>query len=326
MISQSIGNTDGIIEISLDLHPELKEMFNTSSDQVVVSVRAIPYVPVAKQVTFEPLTTSDWEMIEMEASILEDGGLLNQITVVYPGQVLPLRLIPLQSELNRSFKRIETDAWIKVVEDHNAADQRSTDSESDSDSSFENGNEMDLNEKFTPCVRLMAETEVVVIPKPRVKEPENTQVESEPLNQPSQPFRVQPTAIDYEDSELVKTHLPAPKLAHIHVHPSTAVKIPGYKYCCSDKEFSLTVIVKKAKSPHSQEQSIQKHVNFVVATMSIDDRTQIDHIGESRLERIVMHHFFPNSACVSCFSFAPFVTISASGSCLRRLAFNSVSS
>ena len=247
-----------------------------------MSVRAVPYVPVAKQVTFEPLTISDWEMIEMEASILEDGGLLNQITVVYPGQILPLRLIPMQSELNRSFERMETDAWIKVVEDHSVADEGLTDSESDSDLSFECGDEKE--QSTTPCVRLMAETEVVVIPKPRVKETENIEVESEPLNPPSQPFRVQPTAIDYshEDYELVETHLPAPKFAHIYVHPSTAVKIPGYKYCSGDLASLLTVIVRIAKSPHPQEQSVQKHVNFAVATMSIDDRTQIDHIGESK--------------------------------------------
>jgi hypothetical protein len=46
-------------------------------------------------------------MIEMEASVLEDGGLLNQITIVYLGQILPLRLI---EGMGR-----EGAAWVKVV-------------------------------------------------------------------------------------------------------------------------------------------------------------------------------------------------------------------
>eukprot|EP00804_Cyclotella_cryptica_P006501 CCRYP_012777-RA/>CCRYP_012777-RA protein AED:0.11 eAED:0.11 QI:86/1/1/1/0.12/0.11/9/4676/323 len=173
------GNVDGIIEIPLDLHPSLVQIFNSSSEPVVVFVRSLPYVPIAKEVTFEPVSTSDWEMIEMEASILEDGGLLNQITIVYPGQVLPLRLI--SPERDHSLARIETAAWVKVAKDSSGVEPPnvsevidcSSDTESDTESCPSSCDENFRTESSVQCVRLMAETEVIVIPKPRVREDES---------------------------------------------------------------------------------------------------------------------------------------------------------
>ena len=40
----------------------------------------------------EPLTVSEWEIIECHALFLENGGLLNQISIVYPNQILELKL------------------------------------------------------------------------------------------------------------------------------------------------------------------------------------------------------------------------------------------
>ena len=185
----------------MDLHPSLKHIFNSSSEPVSVSVRALPYIPVAKQVTFEPLSTSDWEMIEMEASALEDGGLLNQITIVYPGQVLPLRLIPPESQ---PFRGIETAAWVKVVGnscgDGELDGSDSDESDSDSNSSF--NNKLDQVTSSESCLRLMAETEVVVIPKPRIKESDKTSKSTDaPINIPSKPLRIQPTTLDYPKSK-----------------------------------------------------------------------------------------------------------------------------
>jgi hypothetical protein len=268
---------DDIIEISPDLHPSLKQIFNSSSKPVNVTVRAHPYVPVAKQVTFEPLSTSDWEMIEMEASVLEDGGLLNQITIVYPGQILPLRLLP--PERHQSCGSIETAAWVKVVED-GLGDEMDNSSESDSYSGqFESDAEHEKGSD--PCIRLMAETEVIVIPKPRFRESDQTA--HEPINLPSRPFRVQPTILDYSntDLEVIKPYLPTPRLSSIYVHSSTALDIPGYQPVPSAK--LETVLIRRTDAPHSQNYRCNDMVetdSITVATLNINDKVKEGHVGE----------------------------------------------
>jgi hypothetical protein len=283
-----LGHVDDIIEVSLDLHPSLKQIFNSSSEPVAVSVRALPDVPIAKQVTFEPLSISDWEMIEMEASVLEDGGLLNQITVVYPGQILPLRLITPDRD-NTTFGRIETAAWIKVVDDGECSEvlDEFSDNESNSDSSSVSCNEFVSRDYSVPCVRLMAETEVVVIPKPRIKQTTANESTDKPVNAPSKPLRIQPTMLDYPnaDFELIKAHLPAPQIGHIYVHPSTAAGIPGYQQCSRDQASLGAVIIAKARSPYAQsptcnETMDDKKYGAAIATLCLDGRVKEGHLGE----------------------------------------------
>ena len=43
-------------------------------------------------VEVEPITTSDWESLEVYAQALEDGGLLQQVSVIYPQQVVLLKV------------------------------------------------------------------------------------------------------------------------------------------------------------------------------------------------------------------------------------------
>ena len=40
----------------------------------------------------EPVTVEDWELLQLDAAWLEGGGLLRQVSLVYPNQVVPLRL------------------------------------------------------------------------------------------------------------------------------------------------------------------------------------------------------------------------------------------
>lgn len=57
-----------------------------------VTVSVAPNLSDAVSVEVEPLTTSDWESLEVHAQVLEDGGLLQQVSVVYPQQVLLLKV------------------------------------------------------------------------------------------------------------------------------------------------------------------------------------------------------------------------------------------
>jgi SpoVK/Ycf46/Vps4 family AAA+-type ATPase len=76
----------------------------------------------------EPLTESDWELLELNAGLLESGALLAQVGIVAPGQPLPL------------WARAGAVAALRVV----AAAPRGA-----------------------PCVRLVPGTEVAIAPKPR---------------------------------------------------------------------------------------------------------------------------------------------------------------
>ena len=215
----------------------------------------------------------------MEASVLEDGGLLNQITVVFPGQIFPLRLIP--PNKMACLGSAETAAWIKVAEDDSSEkmdgySSEESDISSSSDSDYESSGEHSSNEYHSDlisslidaipcrCVRLMAETEILVIPKPRIQEkessPDETHGEDSPdvqqIYSPSAPLRVQPTCSDVSNlvaaillgddhqanwknnkessslshSSLLELYLPSsPPLGHVCVHPLTLMKIPGYQ-------------------------------------------------------------------------------------------------
>ena len=66
----------------------------------------------AVTVTVEPLTVRDWESLEVYAEMLEGGGLLQQVTIVYPNQVLALRV---NSEMVRV--RVHTDGPCRLLAD-----------------------------------------------------------------------------------------------------------------------------------------------------------------------------------------------------------------
>lgn len=55
-------------------------------------VTPLAFIPTAASVEMEPLSVSDWESLELYAQLLEEGALLQQVTVVYQNQVLSLRV------------------------------------------------------------------------------------------------------------------------------------------------------------------------------------------------------------------------------------------
>ena len=321
-------NNADIIELPLDLHPSLHSIFNSTSEPVLASVRPLSNVPIAERVTFEPLTVSDWEMIEMEATILEDGGLLDQITVVSLDQVLPLRF-------GGRLGTLESAAWIKVVgEGFVTSSSRSMDSyiSDECDASFTSDSEFDSSTDISAdyddgnpirtvstdqplCVRLMAETEVIIIPKPRVRKEGTIEEDkesmrsscAEPIYSPSSPLRVQPTSSDiifHTDSmEKESLSLPNPSLGFVSVHPSTLIQLPGYQQCmttscpidqinCTDADSPpMVVTIRKTKGPYdkySQKYEAKRDEtasNVVVAIVNASNCTHVGHIGMDSLLR-----------------------------------------
>lgn len=125
-----------------------------------VSVAVVASIQDAATVNVEPLTCDDWELLETAAEFLEDGALLQQVSVLYSNQILPLWV---------GRKDV---AWIRVLPD--SFGQRT--------SVWPSGdNEPD------DCCRLVRDTRVVVAPKTRRK--------NGPLSSPL--LRVFPTRQDY---------------------------------------------------------------------------------------------------------------------------------
>lgn len=151
----------------------------------------------ASTVYVEPMSTEDWELLEMNAEDLEAGALLNQVSIVYPGQTLLIKVNNVS--LN-----------IQILKERFTAQSCSRD------------------EEFQ-CLRLVANTEIIVKPKPRGWE--NT--ERERNQPPSKMVRVLPHEGDFSD-EMKRFHcvlkesdpfvpslLPRPPPFTIIMHPST---------------------------------------------------------------------------------------------------------
>ena len=133
----------------------------------------------------------------------------------------------------------------------------------------------------------MAETEVIVIPKPRVKEPkQKTETKDQPINLPSKPFRVQPTTYDYgcanHDLDAL-SYLPSPQIGNVYVHPAMVSELPGYY--CGGMEKCDTVVLRRTRNPsyHSFEYNInrsEESSEISVAKINFDEKVKKGHIGE----------------------------------------------
>jgi hypothetical protein len=90
-----------------------------------VTLRALPMVKNAAAVTLEPLSTHDWELLEIYAEQLEESTLLGQVSMLYPHQILPIQIqtsiqTTSSSAVATSSSGVRTEkAWVKVVlDDH----------------------------------------------------------------------------------------------------------------------------------------------------------------------------------------------------------------
>ena len=124
-----------------------------------VQVEALPYIYNAESIRIEPQSANDWELLEIHANELEAGSLLGQVCVVYPCQTLPIRL-----------GRYGDIAWVKVLNDgFGDADNRELSSHLGFDETYYNEDD-EPEGQLAPqreCLRLVADTEVIVSPKLR---------------------------------------------------------------------------------------------------------------------------------------------------------------
>lgn len=169
----------------------------------VVTVEALPSVQNAKSIQVEPGSTKEWELLEVFAQQLEAGTLLEQVSIVSPGQQISL----------------------KLGNDHVQL--------------------LVLKDRFCPkeegmgddhCLRLVADTEVIVTPRPRP----STNVDADNSYDPSGPIRVLPSYADYTPAMkqlkklfenqtcLIEDLLPCPPVFTAWMHPETLSTIQGW--------------------------------------------------------------------------------------------------
>lgn len=186
-VSNIISSDPNVIELP-------RQLFEQQESKTHTWVERIPTPRTAEEVHVEPLSCRDWELLEAWSSQLEDL-LLQQVTIVYPGQTVPLQVS----------KGIIARVRIKM------SGFRAIESTWEDDTLFLGS---------PPCLCLKSNTSVVVSPKPRpsTREPR---------------LRLIPCIQDYSKSmeRFAKTvdvsvlHVPPFSAA---VHPDTLTQIPGY--------------------------------------------------------------------------------------------------
>jgi len=146
-----------------------------------VSVCPVLFVPDARELTVEPVSTEDWELFEMHSSYFENGALLKQVSLVFPDQVLSLSFGD-----GYDFARVRVDP------------------------------------RLEGCHRLVEETEFVVVPKPRPKQPA-----------PSERFLLLGTTEEWSDSMInfasqwgINLITVSPR--SMLINPKTLAEVQGY--------------------------------------------------------------------------------------------------
>jgi hypothetical protein len=153
-------------------------------------VTALSFVADAGTLSVDPVSTRDWELLELYAGSLESGGLLNQVSIVYPGQVLSLSV-----GAGSDCARVRVN--YTCLEGY-------------------------------CCQRLVADTEITVVPKARANPPT-----------PSPPFRLVGTSDDFSPTMKTVAQLEGVSLLSVPhgtmlIHPETVEsQVPGWKdYDC----------------------------------------------------------------------------------------------
>ena len=111
-----------------------------------VHVRVLECVPTATQVTMEAMSHDDWTKVQHYADWLEEGGFLNQVSLVYAHQ-----------EIHVSLPENAGSACVRVLSigDDTTKEQSSL--------WPDENNSTDLSDTI-PCSRIVADTELVLLP------------------------------------------------------------------------------------------------------------------------------------------------------------------
>jgi len=169
-------------------------LFSPQSPPTNVHIRALPFIANADKVSLEPLSPEDWELLEIHCDYLESGGFLRQVTVINASQILHLAV------------GSQDVARVRVV---NPAEPNA-------------------------CCRLVATTEVVVIPKTRKKPPTA-----------SPELGLLPTsdALSNQMREFVAHQglsVPSIRRGYLMIHPNTLhSSVPGWDEDDNDLEYAM---------------------------------------------------------------------------------------
>lgn len=219
-----------------------------------VNVSALPEVKNAIDLHVEPLSVDDWVLLQANADWLEEGGLLQQVSLVYPDQILTL------CAGGRDVVRV------RVASTNFGPKQ-----------SLWPGDDDDMGVSSTPkCLRLVADTQVIVAPKTKAGE----------QTRDTAKLTIVPAINDYSKAILELAGLLSVSLTDAAqccavVHPATFSRALGpwdtsqYAFAIvsvvddddteSSAETSRTAIVQVSASEHVSEDSIGKLVLSCVA-------------------------------------------------------------
>ena len=144
-------------------------------------VRILPSVTDAPHVTVVPLTTRDWKLLQAHAAWLEQGAWLQQVSIVYVGQVIPIHVGPTKKKKRTAYVLVlgdedrdadKTDAKREKRNDLDWPDSEEDEEENDCQEaqritrSGHGENPSTRSTSRTPrFVRLLADSEIMVVPK-----------------------------------------------------------------------------------------------------------------------------------------------------------------
>ena len=150
------------------------------TERPMVLVRALPHIRRATEIHVEPVTSADWILVEAHAQPLEQGRLLQQVSVVAPNQILELslddrcvgetsdRMIARVRVLPEGFehRRVKED---NVQQAHSDVAPSFSNPwiDDDDDDVAKTSRRMAAtatSESFVPCLCLVADTRIVVRP------------------------------------------------------------------------------------------------------------------------------------------------------------------
>lgn len=260
---------------------------------LVVSVRVVPtsLVPIASSLALKAMSPQDYALLSDSADWLEQGGLLQQVSVVFPhqelkvlahnsGERIRLLVLPSQSDFDNRFSEENIDSegalakrlsciWEESVESHDV----------DAVDDGENHTQGALSDPTKrQCWRLMDSTELIILPP---HQSPSTRVTS---------CKLFPSRLDYPTVKLIPETVPQ-GCALINplqlrelvatVSPATSQEESGIKFLRISTCVSASVVVipsstlREPPALHSQRRILR---------IAISDQVPFGYIGEySRL-------------------------------------------
>lgn len=227
------------------------------NSRCTVHVKALPYVAYASELEVEPVTCDDWDLVQLDAVSLEGGSFLQQISVVFMDQTFDLWLNSGRkvrvSVLPRSFELLRSTVWPNDCTG------------------------LSWCQSF-PCLRIIADTKILIVPKPRTVELREC------------PLRMVPTCQDFsmtdpsvlQLADCLNVRLVSVTEKAMLVHPNTLHRIRGYDENADldPQEFIAFVQAFETGSSNKQNDAISEPT-AVLVVLSAD--VPEDCVGKSKV-------------------------------------------